>query len=228
MKALFYILFSVFSIAAIAQPSDMNGSWINKSGEETNLLLIQDGYATYTTFTTKSFKYTRGGKLELKNNEAIIHQEFNSAQKECSLEKFSYKTDGNFLILNNIKFEQIKSNPCELAGVWKIDGRKNDSGEVIKIQQTGTRKTLKLLTDNYFHWFAIDTDGNKFFGTGGGTYTFSNEIYTEHILFFSKDNSRVGTSLNFNDKLVDEEWIHTGNSSIGKPIYEIWKKTVVE
>ena len=59
-------------------------------------------------------------------------------------------------------------------------------------------------------------------GTGGGDYTTINGKYTENIEFFSRDNTRVGASLEFNYSLDNGNWIHTGLSSKGNSIHEIW------
>jgi hypothetical protein len=61
-------------------------------------------------------------------------------------------------------------------------------------------------------------------GTGGGTYTFANGKYTEHIEFFSRDSSRVGAALTFDGKLENGDWHHSGLSSKGDPIYEVWSR----
>ena len=58
--------------------------------------------------------------------------------------------------------------------------------------------------------------------TGGGTYLLKNGEYIEQIDFFSKDNSRVGASLSFKYKIENNEWHHSGLSSKGDPIYELW------
>ena len=86
------------------------------------------------------------------------------------------------------------------------------------------RHTLKLLTASRFQWAAINRETGDFSGTGGGTYSFANGKYTEHIEFFSRDSSRVGASLIFEDKLEDGNWIHSGLSSKGDPIYEVWAR----
>src|SRR5690554_5792392 len=96
--------------------------------------------------------------------------------------------------------------------------------KLVEIHQKGTRKTLKLLTATHFQWFAIDPGKNEFYGTGGGTYSFENGKYTENIEFFSRDNSRVGAALSFDDRIEDDKWIHTGLSSKGDPIHEVWEK----
>ena len=59
-------------------------------------------------------------------------------------------------------------------------------------------------------------------GTGGGTYTTVDGKYTENIEFFSRDDSKVNRSLEFTFELIDGAWHHSGLSSKGQPIYEIW------
>jgi hypothetical protein len=49
--------------------------------------------------------------------------------------------------------------------------------------------------------------------------------YTENIDFFSRDQSRVGMSLSFDFALTPEnDWRHSGKSSKGDPIDEVWSK----
>ena len=96
--------------------------------------------------------------------------------------------------------------------------------KISPIHVNGTRKTLKLLTGSRFQWFAIDPGTKGFFGTGGGNYSFINGQYTENIEFFSRDSSRVGASLSFNGKVVDGNWHHSGKSSKGDDIYEVWSR----
>jgi hypothetical protein len=71
---------------------------------------------------------------------------------------------------------------------------------------------------------AINTQTGEFFGTGGGTYTFENNVYTENIDFFSRDNSRVGASLEFKGTVNGNKWDHSGKSSKGDPIHEEWTR----
>ena len=39
---------------------------------------------------------------------------------------------------------------------------------------------------------------------------------------FSRDDSRVGSELDFNYEIKNKDWYHTGLSSKGKPINEVW------
>ena len=81
---------------------------------------------------------------------------------------------------------------------------------------------MKLLSGTRFQWIAYDTETKQFKGTGGGTYTTIDGKYTEMIEFFSKDDTKVGATLPFNYSLEKGKWHHSGKSSKGASIYEIW------
>nr|WP_299343463.1 hypothetical protein [Allomuricauda sp.] len=87
---------------------------------------------------------------------------------------------------------------------------------------------MKILSGTRFQWIAYNTETKEFMGTGGGTYTTENGKYVENIGFFSRDDSRVGASLSFDFELKDGDWHHSGKSSKGNPIYEIWSKRKTE
>ncbi|MBS1631056.1 MAG: membrane or secreted protein [Bacteroidetes bacterium] len=225
MKLIYYLISPVLYFFAFKNSPEISlpGAWKQVSGNLTTVVLLQDGYFTSTTYTPESFKETRGGVYKVEGNNILVHQEYNTAEKELKTEIIPFKLINNKLHINDRQYEQLDNGQASLAGVWKITGRMVD-GTINELQQRGTRKTLKLLTGTRFHWFAIDPDGNKFSGTGGGTYTFRNGKYTENIEFFSRDSSRIGVSLTFDDHLDNGKWHHTGLSSKGDKIYEIWEK----
>ena len=130
---------------------------------------------------------------------------------------------------NSLKFDagagvnswtRIDDGNTNLAGNWRITGRMRD-GSIQPIEKSA-RKTLKILSSTRFQWMAINTETKEFFGTGGGTYTFTNGKYTENIEFFSRDSSRVGASLSFDGSVANNVWTHKGLSSRGEPIHEEW------
>lgn len=86
----------------------------------------------------------------------------------------------------------------------------------------GDRRTIKILSGGRFQWVAFNSATGDFSGTGGGTYSAVNGIYTENITFFSRDNSRVGAELSFEFGSKKRRLQHSGKSSKGDPIYEIW------
>ena len=81
---------------------------------------------------------------------------------------------------------------------------------------------MKILSGTRFQWIAYNTETKKFMGTGGGTYTTKNEEYIENIKFFSRNDSKAGLSLKFSYELMNGKWHHSGLSSKGDPIHEIW------
>ena len=83
-----------------------------------------------------------------------------------------------------------------------------------------------FLKNGNFQWIAFNTETFQFFGSGGGTYSAKNGIYTENIQFFSRNNNSVGKILPFNYSLKGVDWHHSGKSSKGDPIYEIWTKRI--
>ena len=221
------IFILIFNVSGLSKPS-IEGAWQNKSGEKESVLLFQDGYFTETEYTENEFVKSRGGPYVIKNNAIEVLVEFDSADsgEVGSKQVFSFSLSNEKL---EVSFEtpatyaRIDNVNSALAGVWKINQREQE-GKLVAIHQTGARKTLKMLTGTRFQWFAINPETKQFSGTGGGTYTFENGKYTESILFFSRDDSRVGTKLTFDGKIENGQWHHSGLSSKGDKIYEVWGK----
>lgn len=215
----------------VLEKNDIKGAWATTittdSGEEINAVAIfTDDYTSNAFFDMKKNQFigTYGGRWELQNNRILQHYEFHTMDSAMVGDSTSH----NFTLQGDtLKFESGNTwiridngEPGALEGAWLITGRERE-GEVSRMTP-GTRKTMKILSGTRFQWIAYDTDGAKFYGTGGGTYTTNDSIYTENIEFFSRDSSRVGASLQFNFDLKGGEWIHTGLNSRGEPLYEIW------
>ena len=96
------------------------------------------------------------------------------------------------------------------------------NGETQSRDITRPRKTMKILSGTRFQWIAYNTETKQFMGTGGWSYITVDGKYTENIEFFSRDDSRVGASLEFDFSFVDDNWHHQGFSSKGDPMHEIW------
>src|SRR5690554_4354953 len=225
---LILVFFLLISITTKAQPVvALTGSWQSQEGETKTVLLFQDNYFTQSVFNPSEFVMTFGGPYSVENNTIKINVEFNSANAEevgkQLTSNFSINGNSLQLALNNkaATLQRTGDGSAPLDGVWQITGRMQD-GKVAPIHQTGTRKTLKMLTGGRFQWFAIDPGSKQFSGTGGGTYSFVGGKYTENIELFSRDNNRVGASLSFDGKLENSDWHHSGLSSAGASIYEVW------
>ena len=210
---------------------ELTGAWMHQDNNKEQLLQFVDGYHTFSVFSTaeKKFIETRGGTYTTDGNKITVAIEFDTSNKEQTGQSISYDffVSGDELTMDvngkKLAYKKIDDASSPLTGVWHITSQMRE-GKVVPIHRTGTRKTLKILSGSRFQWAAIDPGTKEFFGTGGGTYQFVNGKYTEHIEFFSKDSNRVGATLNFEGKLENGEWLHSGLSSKGETIYEIWSK----
>lgn len=126
------------------------------------------------------------------------------------------------IVGSDMEFKRIDNGtPGTLQGAWLMSGRVSN-GETQLRDTNRPRKTMKILSGTRFQWIAYNTETKEFMGTGGGVYSTIDGEYTETIEFFSRDDSRVGANLKFNYSLVDGNWHHSGLSSKGDPIHEIW------
>jgi hypothetical protein len=198
-------------------------------------MLATANYFVYSAYNVeaKQFIFTAGGSYNSTENSVTLHYEFDSSDstavgrsltlqiKYISADEMEVSDEsGN---KNVWKHQSKGAGDSPLAGHWRFHGRINEAGEVSTMQR-GPRKTIKMLIGNRFHWAAINTETKQFFGCGGGTFTTVDGKYTENIEYFSRDGSRVGASLPFNFELKDGLWHHSGLSSKGDPIKEIWAR----
>lgn len=215
MKTIYLIAACLLSLSVQAQ-QDIKGAYSSKEDKEV-IICLMDGYFVETKYSvnTKAFNYTWGGPFVKEGNKLLITVHFDSRDKAAvgKTKEISFGEKHQTLI---DKGENV------LAGNWRMSGRKN--GDQFTDNPLRARRTYKLLTGTRFQWMAINIETGEFSGTGGGTYRFINGKYTENIEFFSRDSSRVGASLNFNGKIENGQWHHSGLSSKGDPIYEIWSK----
>jgi hypothetical protein len=216
-----------------AQAQALAGAWRNtdKRGNDV-VMLLQDGFFTLAVFNEKGKQFigTTGGTYTADGKQFTINYEFDSTDstKVGSSKTGNYTLQGEEWVLAldaspNIwqRISEDQSN-SPLAGTWRITGRERD-GEM-QTMRPGPRKTLKVLSGTRFQWIAFNSETGQFSGTGGGTYTAENGKYTENIEFFSRDNSRVGMSLSFDFEVKDGNWHHSGQSSTGSPVNEIWMR----
>ena len=206
----------------------------NTSSKRIHQVKILDDYFIYTAYENEpaNFIKTFGGFFTIEKTDAktllVVLLEFNSNYEQDSIRQLSIpvKMIGEKLQLNwfeELTLEPIETKTQDLDGEWLFATRGPDTGQERRGEES-SRKTLKFLKDGTFQWIAYDTESFRFSGTGGGSYSSKDGVYTEQIEFFSKDNSRVGATLEFNYELNENDWHHTGNNSKGKPMYEIWAK----
>ena len=207
-----------------AQNQNIHGAYLAKDGDVTHLWLFVDGYSSYIQYKDGAYQSTWGGPYSEENGAIQVTVEYHDQNPNeiGQQKKTDAKHSSNGIQMGNLNFQQQTEKKQDLDGLWRITGRKQ--GEELSEIPRGDRKTIKILVDGYFQWIAINPAEKGFYGTGGGNYTFNDGKYTENILFFSRDDDRVGASLNFNGKIESGQWHHSGLSSKGDPIYEIWSR----
>jgi len=230
-KVLFLKL--VFLMLSVTNAQNLEGAWeaieVDENGTEVRYTTIVSGnYFSEAFFEKETGKFlgTMGGNFTSENGVLTYTLEFASIDSNLvgTTNSAPYKfMDGKLHIGYKVWSRLDDGSPGELAGAWLMSGRKRD-GEIVKRDSSGARKTMKILSGSQFQWIAYNTETKQFMGTGGGTYTTIDGKYTENIGFFSRDDARVGASLLFNYELKDGNWHHSGLSSKGQPIYEVWSK----
>lgn len=214
-----------------AQPR-LTGAWqfVEPSGT-TVMLTITDAYLMETAYELNRFHSSRGGKFQQTDKGFTVLVEFDTedSNRVGQVETYQIARRDNRLVVTSPSGSQTFDRVNEplvsgpLTGLWRITGRANEAGQLTTMQR-GARKTLKLLTGNRFQWVAINPETRQFSGTGGGTYSLKDGKYTETIDFFSRDNSRVGRSLTFEASVSPNEWRHSGRSSTGGRVDEVWSR----
>lgn len=230
-KITLFISLLFFSFAIHAQ--SIIGAWesssTSKNGDQLrNVIIFANGYQVLSKYnaTTSEFVNTIGGTWKIEGDVMIQKVEFDAKNPELVGTELISKviiTDNQIEIVDsNMKFKRLDNGlPGKLQGAWLMSGRIRN-GETQLRDTNRPRKTMKILSGTRFQWIAYNIETKQFMGTGGGTYTTNNGEYKENIEFFSRDNSKAGLSLTFDYKLIDSEWHHSGLSSKGDPIHEIW------
>ncbi len=227
------LLFSVLAASYLGQAQSINiiGAWESGPDENHIAMIVTDHYFSAAVYNKKNntFIGTCGGLWRIEKNQFLEIHEFNTLNPEwigVEHQTEVMQKDDKLLFKTNDKREEFSridsGSPDLLAGAWLITGRMTDKG--MEKRTLGPRKTMKILSGTRFQWIACNDETKEFFGTGGGTYTTENGKYIETIDFFSRDNSRVGAKLLFDFNLLGSDWRHSGLSSKGEPIDEVWTK----
>lgn len=227
-----FVLFLCFFLGLKAQLTP-NIYHYNEEKEGENIhheLKIDHEYFVYTVYKKSPAKFikTLGGFYTTENGSIKVPLEFNSNYENDSITKLNvpYSMEQGNLVLyvdGDMEFEAGMEQKQDLDGKWLMAGRVTEEGE--KRRDTNSpRKTMKFLMGGHFQWIAFNTETFQFFGTGGGIFTSKDNVYIEDIHFFSRDNTKVGNALSFTYKRNNDDWYHSGKSSKGDPLHEIWTR----
>lgn len=201
----------------------------DENGREVKVaVILSEKYQVATWYDNKTGEFiaTNGGTWSLDGTTMTEIIEFDTRDSarvgttavfQLEISEDQVKIGGS-----NDVFKRVDDgSPGDLSGAWLMSGRIRN-GEMQERDTNRPRKTMKILSGTRFQWIAYNTETKRFSGTGGGTYTTVDGKYTENIEFFSRDDSRVGASLEFNYEMKEGKWHHSGNNSRGQPLYEVW------
>jgi hypothetical protein len=226
-------IFTAFQLGSLhAQIPD--GVYTGQENGRQHEIKVNGRYLVYSVYESSpaSFIKTLGGTYSLEGGTLHWDLEFNSAFEQDSVRTLSItvKSIGDSLTWgaeNPLELSRAETLEQPLDGLWLFATRGPDTGQERRGEEN-TRKTIKFLIDGRFQWIAYDTADMRFSGTGGGSYTARDGVYTETIEYFSRDNSRVGAHLEFQYEVKGTDWHHTGLNSKGEPLYEIWARRVLK
>lgn len=231
MKKFYIAIFLFFPVLLSAQT--LEGSWIltQRNGspvQDTQAVRIyQDGYFSEAAknTTNNEFLWAKGGEFQTGDYRELI--DFDT--REPALVGDTLDSKLSFVSADQIRinhgteeevWQRISNSVDDLSGNWVITGRQRN-GEM-NTMTPGDRRTIKILGGERFQWVAFNSATGEFFGSGAGTYTAKNGKYEEMIDTFSRDKNRVGARLEFHYEVKDGQWHHSGKSSKGEDMYEIW------
>ncbi len=233
-----YLFLPLLMFIGGANAQSLEGAWklVNQNGKAVTdqefIKIYQDNYFSFGVKNVSDNHFIgAGGGLysyqDGKYSETLEFFTLNPLQVRTTTPFKLEWAQGKLVLSANINegmlvetWEKISDSKDALTGNWVITGRKRE-GEISR-STPGARRTVKILSGGRFQWIAFNSETKEFSGTGGGTYTAIDGKYVENITFFSRDDSRVGASLGFDFQVIDGEWHHSGMSSTGSPIYEIW------
>lgn len=228
------LLLSVFLFSCFLNAQQLEGSWklVERNGNNVTdmemVQIFQDGFFSIGAKVLEGnrFHSARGGEFTVTGDKYTVVQDFNTENPELIGKEINYTIEqrGDRITfsdpVNEFVWQRISDRTDDLTGTWVITGRVRNGK--MSTMTPGDRRTVKILSGGRFQWIAFNSATAEFNGTGGGTYTAKDGKYTENLEFFSRDDSRVGASLEFQYEVKDGEWHHKGKSSKGDPIYEIW------
>lgn len=219
------------------QPSiaqELKGAWqkIEKNADDQKTIkLYSDSYFTSSTYLVSSGEFisATGGTYSLSNSDYIENYEIDSKSRAVTgtYLNFDFEVKNDTLNLqdknsrNEETWVRIDKAEEEFVTCWKIYQAFRDS-KWLTIEDK-PRKTLKMLTDNYYQVLALNSQTGEFFGSSGGKWSNEDGRHQERIHFFSKKPSMVGDTLTFKKEIKDSIWNHNGKSSEGDYIQERWK-----
>jgi hypothetical protein len=218
----------------------LNGAWrlveVNDQPvEHETIKLYSNSYFTYSEYDKDTGKFisARGGLYFLNNLNYKEQLDIDSRDPLYSGTTVEYEVSlsGREMIITNLSTgEQEKwqkfddADNYKMAFCWRIHKKKDEGDKDWRIIEYRPRKTLKMMTNSRYQVLALNSKTGQFVGSSGGTWSSEGDSYVEHVEFFSKDQTNVGRSLEFQRAFEDGLWLHTGKTTKDGLMMEMWHR----
>ena len=110
--------------------------------------------------------------------------------------------------------ENTKKPSRPIAGTWKlISGTLIEKNDTTRTDYTKNISFIKIINDNHFAFLQHDLSKGKdspaVFGSGGGSYTLKDSLYTEHLEYCS-DRNWEGNDFTFKIDINGDTLVQSG------------------
>jgi hypothetical protein len=105
-----------------------------------------------------------------------------------------------------------------ILGTWRLlSGTIIEKGDTTVTDYTKNKSFIKIINDSHFAFLLHDLnkgkDSNAIYSSGGGSYSLSDSLYTEHLEYCS-DRSWEGNDFTFTVAIKDDTLIQRGIEKI--------------
>jgi len=108
-------------------------------------------------------------------------------------------------------------NGEQIEGAWELMRIRGEATDAVDIRM------VKIISGGHFVFAFYNDDTQQFYSAGGGTYSYANGRYSEHIEFHTINPNLAGKSVHFSAKFEDNKWYHTGEID-GEPLKEVFER----
>lgn len=128
---------------------------------------------------------------------------------------FDIGVEGETVVVDSTKIEEIwtpvkpSGNAKDLVGTWELMEYKEnpEAGYLAYPDMIGY---IKIITPTHFVWVKYDKEGDQIYASASGTYVSEEGKYAESILTHYPETQLIGTTIDFEKKLLGNQWKHMG------------------